>query len=81
MLPENHAVLPKMSILLIPKVKYIHLDTNLLSFMSLMTNISIFPNFLNPSPSIMIRIPWGIVSLKSGVAKKSCRFTSNANFA
>ena len=29
----------------------------------------------------MIRTPWGIVSVKRGVARKSCIFTQNANFA
>ena len=29
----------------------------------------------------MIRTPWGIVSVKRGVARKSCYFTKNANFA
>ena len=32
-------------------------------------------------PSIMIRTPWGIVSVKRGVARKSCIFTQNVNFA
>ena len=29
----------------------------------------------------MIRTPWGIVSVKRGVARKSCIFTKNVNFA
>ena len=29
----------------------------------------------------MIRTPWGIVSVKRGVARKSCYFTKNGNFA
>ena len=33
------------------------------------------------SPSIMIRTPWGIVSVKRGFARKSCIFTKNVNFA
>ena len=32
-------------------------------------------------PSIIIRTPWGIVSVKKGVARKSCIFTKNVNFA
>ena len=28
----------------------------------------------------MIRTPWGIVSVKKGVARKSCIFTKNVNF-
>ena len=32
-------------------------------------------------PSLMIGIPWGIVSVKRGVARKSCYFTKNVNFA
>ena len=29
----------------------------------------------------MIRTPWGTVSVKRGVARKSCIFTKNVNFA
>ena len=29
----------------------------------------------------MIRTPWGIVSVKRDVARKSCIFTKNVNFA
>ena len=38
-------------------------------------------NVLDIAPSIMIRTPWGIVSVKMGVARKSCIFTKNVNFA
>ena len=37
--------------------------------------------YLTLPPSIMIRKPWGIVSVKRGVARKSCIFTKNVNFA
>ena len=59
---------------LFPKAKYIHLDTNLLSFTSLMTNIIIFrffePFSLNYDQNTLgYWFHWKVV-----LQKKSCRF-------
>ena len=54
---------------------------NLQYFTSLMTSIYNFLIFLNLSPSIMTTTPWSIASVKGGVARKSCHFTQNPNFA
>ena len=62
-LPENHAFLPKIPILLRPVVKNKHLR--------LVTDISNFLMFWAFFSSIAIKTPWGIVSVKGSVARKS----------
>ena len=54
-------------------------DDKYLSFISVL-DLSL-GNVLESAPSIMIRTPWGIVSVKRGVARVSCYFTKNSNFA
>ena len=59
-----------------PIVNYKHYDRNLQSFRSLMSHRYIqFFDVLDFLPSIIIRTPWVIVSVKGGVARKLGLFT------
>ena len=77
---KNHAVLPKMPILLRPyKLKtYIYtFKIEIFSrpyFTNLMTGIFHFLMFWTFPSSSMIKTPWSIVSVNGGVARKSMSF-------
>ena len=73
-LPENHAFLPKIPILLRPVVKNKHLRLKFSEFYEFGDRYINFFDVLGLLSSSVIRAPWGIVSVKGSVARKSVFF-------